>query len=140
MVAETYGVSREKQDEYALISHTRASKASESGLYKEEILPIRIGENVIAKDDTVRPGVTAESLAKLKPVFPDWGKALTTAGNASGVGDGAAITILTTRERAQREGWDIVAKWAGCSVTGKNPAVSPISFLTAMVQQVLSPG
>ena len=119
MVAEAYGVSRKKQDEYALISHTRASQASESGLFKEEILPIRIGENVISKDDTVRPGVTSESLAKLKPVFPDWGKSLTTAGNASGLGDGAAIAIMTTRERAHIEGWNIVAKWIGCSVVGE---------------------
>lgn len=119
MVAETYGVSREKQDKYALISHTRASQASESGLFAEEILPIRIGEAVISKDDTVRPGVTAESLAKLQPVFPGWGKSLTTAGNASGVGDGAAIAILTTRARAEKEGWDVVAKWGGCSVAGE---------------------
>ena len=58
-------------------------------------------------DDTIRPGVTLESLTKLKPVF-DWGKRLTTAGNASGVGDGAAICIMTTRENAVNEGWDII--------------------------------
>ena len=53
-------------------------------------------------DDTIRPGVTLESLSKLKPVF-DWGERLTTAGNASGVGDGAAICIMTTRENAVNE-------------------------------------
>ena len=118
MVAETYGVSRETQDKYALISHTRAWKASESGIFAEEILPVRIGETVVSKDDTMRPGVTAESLAKLGPVFPDWGKSYTTAGNASMMGDGAAIAILTTRARAEKEGWDVIAKWGGCSVTG----------------------
>lgn len=118
MVAETFGVSRETQDKYALISHTRAWKASESGIFAEEILPVLVGETVVLKDDTMRPGVTAESLAKLGPVFPDWGKSYTTAGNASMMGDGAAIAILTTRARAEKEGWDVIAKWGGCSVTG----------------------
>ena len=124
MVAETYGISREKQDKYALISHSRASQASTSGLFAEEILPIRIGEAVVSNDDTVRLGVTAESLANLKPVFLGWGKSLTPAGNASGVGDGAAIAILTTRARAEKEGWEVVAKWGGCSVAGEWQAIS----------------
>lgn len=118
MVAKTYGISREKQDQYALISHTRASKAFESGLFSDEILPVRIGEATISKDDTVRPGVTANSLAILLPAFPGWGRSFTTAGNASIMGDGAAIAILTTRARAEREGWNVVAKWGGCAVTG----------------------
>jgi acetyl-CoA acyltransferase 1 len=56
----------------------------------------------------------------LKPVFPEWGEGSTTAGNASGIGDGAAICILTTRERAEREGMAVLAKWIGCSVVGKS--------------------
>ncbi len=70
------------------------------------------------EDDTVRPGVTMDSLSKLKPVFPDWGEALTTAGNASGVGDGAALCILTTRERAEQESMEILGKWVASSVVG----------------------
>jgi len=132
MVAKTYNISRQKQDEYALISHTRAAHASEAGIFADEIIPIRIGETIIDKDDTVRPGVTSESLAKLKPVFPDWGHASTTAGNASGVGDGAAIAILTTRERAEKEGWEIVAKWGGCSVVGVEPRVMGIAPIVAV--------
>lgn len=69
-------------------------------------------------DDTIRPGVTMESLAALKPVFPDWGENTTTAGNASGIGDGAALCILTTREKARAEGMEILAKWVGCAVVG----------------------
>jgi acetyl-CoA acyltransferase 1 len=65
----------------------------------------------------MRPGVTMDSLAALKPVFPDWGDN-TTAGNASGIGDGAALCILTTRERARAEGMEILAKWVGCAVVG----------------------
>ncbi|KAF8501926.1 Thiolase, N-terminal domain-containing protein [Gautieria morchelliformis] len=132
MVAETYNISREKQDHYALISHTRASQAFQSGLFAEEILPIRIGDIVVSEDDTVRPGVTAESLANLKPVFSGWGRALTTAGNASGVGDGAAIAILTTRSRAEKEGWDVVAKWGGCSVAGVEPRLMGIGPVVAI--------
>ena len=137
MVALTYKVSREKQDAFALISHTRAEnvstlsgsrcscsstsciKASKAGIFAEEIVPIELREKTISVDDTIRPGVTAESLQKLKPVFPDWGKAFTTAGNASGVGDGAAICILTTRERAQREGMEILGKFVASTFVGK---------------------
>jgi acetyl-CoA acyltransferase 1 len=73
---------------------------------------------VISVDDTIRPGVTMESLSALKPVFPDWGEASTTAGNASGIGDGAALCILTTRERALAEGMQILGKWVGSAVVG----------------------
>jgi acetyl-CoA acetyltransferase len=89
-----------------------------SGLFADEIIPIEIGGRTISVDDTVRPGVSADSLASLKPVFPQWGDASTTAGNASGVGDGAALCILTTRERAEKEGMDIVGKWVTCAVVG----------------------
>ncbi|GLB36187.1 putative thiolase family protein [Lyophyllum shimeji] len=137
MVAQTYKVSREKQDEYALISHTRANKAASRGIFAEEILPIEIRGAVISVDDTVRPGVTAESLASLKPVFPTWGEASTTAGNASGVGDGAALCILTTRERAQREGMSIIGKWVGSAIVGVEPRYMGIAPIYA-VPKVLS--
>ncbi|KAG6850520.1 hypothetical protein H0H93_012521 [Arthromyces matolae] len=137
MVAETYKVSRQKQDEYALISHERANKALSSGVFQDEIIPIDIKGNIHTKDDTIRPNVSAESLASLKPVFPDWGQASTTAGNASGVGDGAAICILTTRERAQREGLSIIGKWVGSAITGVEPRYMGISPIFA-VPKVLS--
>lgn len=57
-------------------------------------------------------------MAALKPAFPQWGEASTTAGNASGVGDGAAMCILTTRERAEKEGMEIIGKWIGAAVVG----------------------
>lgn len=68
----------------------------------------------------MRPGVSLESLAGLKSVFPQWGVASTTAGNASGVGDGAALCILTTRKNAQREGMEILGKWVGSAVVGQS--------------------
>jgi acetyl-CoA acetyltransferase len=67
-----------------------------------------------------------ESLGGLKPVFPQWGEGSTTAGNASGIGDGAALCILTTRERAQREGMEIVGKWVGSSVVGMYTPFLPV--------------
>ena len=73
---------------------------------------------IVSVDDTVRKGVTMESLAGLKPAF-EWGKRLTTAGNASGVGDGAGICILTTRERAHAEGWEIIGKYVASAFVGQ---------------------
>ncbi|KAI6136678.1 3-ketoacyl-CoA thiolase [Pisolithus sp. B1] len=138
MVAQTYHVSREKQDMYALISHTRASQALASGIFSEEILPIEVRGSVISVDDTVRPGVTMEGLSALKPVFPDWGEGSTTAGNASGIGDGAAICVLTTRDHAQREGMDIVGKWVGSAVVGVEPrhmGIGPIVAIPKVLAQ-----
>lgn len=76
---------------------------------------------MLSVDDTIRNGVTLESLSKLKPVFAEWGVATTTAGNASGVGDGAAICILTTRERAEKEGMEILGKWVASTFVGMHP-------------------
>ena len=70
-------------------------------------------------DDTVRPGVTPEGLAALNPSFPQWGESSTTAGNASGVGDGAGLCIMTTRARAEKEGMDIIGKYVATTVVGE---------------------
>jgi len=132
IVAQDYQISRQKQDEYALISHTRASKALSNGVFSDEIIPIELRGAVISVDDTIRPGVTAESLASLKPVFPQWGEASTTAGNASGVGDGAALCIMTTRERANKEGMKILGKFVGCAVVGVEPKYMGIGPIVAI--------
>lgn len=139
MVAQTYKVSREKQDEYALISHTRATKAMTTGIFSEEIIPVEIRGTVISVDDTIRPGVTMEMLSVLKPVFQDWGGAATTAGNASGIGDGAALCILTTRERAEKENMEILGKWVGSAVVGVEPrymGIGPIAAIPKVLTQV----
>ncbi|CAK5280542.1 unnamed protein product [Mycena citricolor] len=139
MVAEHYKVSRETQDKYALISHTRAIESQRTGIFAEEIIPLELHGSVISVDDTIRPGVSVESLAGLKPVFPDWGQASTTAGNASGVGDGAAICIMTTRERAEKEGMEILGKWVGSAVVGVEPrymGISPVVAVPKVLEQV----
>ncbi|KDQ07866.1 hypothetical protein BOTBODRAFT_38423 [Botryobasidium botryosum FD-172 SS1] len=138
MVAQAFNISRKKQDAYALRSHSRAAHAQATGLFAEEILPLRVGEAIASVDDMIRPGVTLESLAGLKSVFPDWGNGTTTAGNASGVGDGAAICILMTRERARREGMEVIGKWVGCSVVGVEPrhmGVGPVAAIPKILEQ-----
>lgn len=138
MVAENYSVSRQKQDEYALLSHTRASRAASHGIFAEEIIPIEIRGQIISADDTIRPGVTLESLAGLKSVFPQWGHGTTTAGNASGIGDGAALCIMTTRERAERDGMNIIGKWIGSAVVGVEPrymGISPVAAIPKVLAQ-----
>ncbi|KAJ7181700.1 3-ketoacyl-CoA thiolase [Mycena crocata] len=139
MVAETYKVSRETQDKYALISHTRASESQANGIFADEIIPLELKGAVVSVDDTIRHGVTAESLSGLKPVFPNWGEASTTAGNASGVGDGAAICIMTTRERAEQEGMEVLGKWVASAVVGVEPkymGISPIFAIPKVLEQV----
>jgi acetyl-CoA acyltransferase 1 len=109
-----------------------------AGIFADEILPIEIRGTVISVDDTVRPGVTAASLAALKPVFPDWGVGTTTAGNASGVGDGAALCILTTRRNAEAQGMEILGKWVASAVVGVEPRVmgiGPVAAVPAVLER-----
>ncbi|KAI0932244.1 hypothetical protein AcW1_000581 [Taiwanofungus camphoratus] len=139
MVAQAYKVPRQKQDEYALISHVRAEKATASGVFAEEIIPIELQGAVVSVDDTIRPGTTAETLAKLKPVFPDWGEASTTAGNASGLGDGAALCILMTRARAMKEGMEVLGKYVASAFVGVEPrymGIGPIAAIPKVLAQV----
>ena len=113
-------------------------QALKAGKFASEIIPIEIDGGVISVDDTIRPGVTVSSLSALKPIFPQWGPgenfggATTTAGNASGVGDGAALCILTTRSRAQQEGWEVLGKWVWGSIVGVEPRVMGIAPVVAI--------
>ncbi|KAI9453993.1 3-ketoacyl-CoA thiolase [Russula earlei] len=140
MLAQAYNISRQKQDEYALISHARAAKAVAEGVFSEEILPIEIRGTVISADDTVRPNVSAEGLAALKPSFPEWGEASTTAGNASGVGDGAALCVVTTRARAEAEGYDVLAKFVGTAIVGVEPRYMGIAPIYAIPKALAQAG
>lgn len=101
------------------IQISNAQQAVADGKFAEEIIPIELRGVVISEDDTIRPGVTLEGLAALKPSFPNWGESTTTAGNASGVGDGAALCILTTRSEANRKGLEIIGKYVTSAVVGQ---------------------
>jgi len=124
-VAKKYGISREDQDAFALQSHLKANKATESGHFLNEIIPIKARTNnedeplnivEITKDDGVRGSSTIEKLASLKPVFAEDGT--TTAGNSSQISDGASAVIITTRDNAEKIGIKPIARFIGSSVAG----------------------
>jgi acetyl-CoA C-acetyltransferase len=103
MVSRELGIGREEQDAWALRSHQRAAAAQDRGFYDAEIVPV---DDVVA-DESVRRDTTAESLAKLKPVFDPEGT--TTAGNAPGVNDGASCVVVTSEEFARKRGLEVLA-------------------------------
>lgn len=124
-VAKKYGISREDQDAFALQSHLKAAKATESGHFSNEIIPIKARTNKedeplniveVSKDDGVRGNSTIERLASLKPVFAEDGT--TTAGNSSQISDGASAVIITTRDNAEKIGIKPIARFLGSSVAG----------------------
>lgn len=124
-LAERYGITREEQDELALLSHRRAILAMESGYFDSQIVPITVKtrkeEIVVTKDEHPRADVTKEKLASLRPVFRKNGTV--TAGNASGINDGAAALVLMSAEYAQQRGIQPLAKVVGYSVAGVDPLV-----------------
>lgn len=132
-IAEKYGFTREAQDEFAAKSQNKAEKAIKEGRFKNEIVPIEIpqrkGEPVIfAQDEFPRFGSTAESLGKLRPAFKKDGTV--TAGNASGINDGAAILVLMTREKAEKLGLEVLASVVSYASAGVDPLImgtGPIS-------------
>ncbi|RFU27855.1 hypothetical protein B7463_g8483, partial [Scytalidium lignicola] len=142
-VASRYGITREAQDEYALMSHERATRAQTAGLFQKEIASVpyeykdpESGDMVkvtIDKDDTIRPGVTLEKLAKLKPAFIENGGS--TAGNSSQISDGASSTILARRSWAEARGLKPIGRFIGTQVAGCEPdemGVSPIFAIPAL--------
>ena len=103
LVSRELGISREEQDAWALRSHQRAAAAQDAGRYDDEL--VAVGD--VAADEGIRRDTTAESLAKLKPVFDPEGT--TTAGNAPGVNDGASCVVVTSEAFAQRRGLEVLA-------------------------------
>lgn len=124
ILADKFNISRKEQDEYALQSQTKAKKAIEEGGFKDEIVPIKVkdgkgNETVVTTDEHPRPGTTFEKLAKLPPVFKKNGTV--TAGNSSGLTDGAAALVLTTASCAKELGLSPIAEIMG----GTSAAVDP---------------
>jgi acetyl-CoA C-acetyltransferase len=125
-IAKQYGISREEQDAFAAESQQRAEAAMRDGVFRGEIVPIEIpqrkGEPVIFDtDEFPRPGTTAEALAKLRPAFDRDGTV--TAGNASGINDGAAAVIVTTATRARELGLKPMARIVAFSAAGVDPSI-----------------
>lgn len=133
-VAQEYAVSREDQDAFALRSQQRAAAAQESGYYAEEIVPVviktRKGETIVDTDEHPRADSNAEAMAKLKPVNgPD---KTVTAGNASGLNDGASAIILASAEAVQKYGLTPRAKVLGMASAGVAPRVMGIGPVPAV--------
>jgi acetyl-CoA C-acetyltransferase len=127
-LVERYGISREDQDAFAAESQRRAEGAIKSGAFAEEIVPVVVpgkkGETRIDTDEHPRPGTTADSLAKLKPAFKKDGTV--TAGNASGINDGAAALVVTEAARAQRLGLPPLARIVSYASAAVDPRVMGI--------------
>jgi acetyl-CoA C-acetyltransferase len=124
-VAAKWQLSREQQDQFALASQNKAEAAQKAGRFKEEIVPFTVsgkkGDTVVDADEYIRPGTTLEGLAKLKPAFTKDGTV--TAGNASGINDGAAVVILMSAKEAQKRGLTPLARIASWATAGVDPAV-----------------
>jgi len=135
-VAQTREISREEQDAYALRSHQLGAAAVSEGRFGEEIEPYvfetRRGQLVIDTDDHIRPDTTAEGLAKLRAAFGKDGTV--TAGNASGIVDGAAAVVLTTADRAAADNLDVFAKIKSWAYVGVDPTQMGIGPVPAIAQ------
>ncbi|KAI1343088.1 thiolase [Xylariaceae sp. FL0016] len=128
-MAKARNISRTSQDAFAASSYQKALKAQEAGLFNEEIHPLTVkfedpksGETrevTVTKDDGVRPGITAESLGKIRPAFAKDGSIH--AGNASQISDGAAAVLLMKRSTAERLGQPILGKYVAASIVGVKP-------------------
>jgi acetyl-CoA acetyltransferase family protein len=125
-VAERYGVSREEQDEFALRSQQRWTEAAEAGRFDDELVPI--GEAV--RDEHPRPDTSGEKLATLKPAFRAGGSV--TAGNSSGINDGAAALVIASEEKAQALGAEPLGAFVGSAVAGVDPRVMGIGPVPAV--------
>ena len=138
-VAEKYQVSREDQDAFALLSQQKAAKALADGVFDQEIMPVPIpqrkGEPVLfAQDEHPRPQTTLEELAKLRPVFRKGGSV--TAGNSSGMNDGAGAVVVSSQARAQELGLKPLAAIMGYASVGVEPSLMGIGPVEA-TRQVL---
>ncbi len=124
-IATKYQITREEQDQFATASQNKAEAAKKAGKFKDEILAYTIstkkGDVVVDTDEFIRDGVTYDALAKLRPAFSKDGTV--TAGNASGINDGAAAVVLMTAAEAAKRGLTPIARVASWATAGVDPAI-----------------
>jgi 3-oxoadipyl-CoA thiolase len=125
-VAERYGISREEQDAFALRSQQRWATAQETGRFADEVVSV----NGADRDEHPRPDTSAEKLAALKPAFRNPGTV--TAGNSSGINDGAAALVIASDERASELGAEPLGRFVGSAVAGVDPRVMGIGPVPAV--------
>ena len=145
-LVEKYGFTRQQLDEFAAQSQQKAYQAQQSGAFNEEITPIEITNKktkqmlTIDKDESIRPETTVESLSSLRPAFKKDG--IVTAGNSSGINDGAAALILTTREVANTLNLPILATLTGYAEAGVDPSImgiGPVPAIEKLIQRTHIP-
>ena len=133
-VAEQWQISREIQDEFAVASQNKAEAAQKAGRFADEITPVTIknrkGDVVVDQDEYIRHGATIEALQKLRPAFVKDGGTVT-AGNASGLNDGAAATLLMTAETAEKRGITPLARIASYATAGVDPSIMGVGPIHA---------
>jgi acetyl-CoA C-acetyltransferase len=124
-VATKWQISRDQQDEFALKSQNKAEAAQKAGRFKDEIVPYTVktrkGETVVDQDEYIRHGATIEGMQKLRPAFSKDGTV--TAGNASGLNDGAAAVLLMTAEEAEKRGIEPLARIVSWATAGVDPSI-----------------
>ena len=150
VVAKRYNVSRQKQDEYALVSQQRTAKAQESGALADEIVPMKVTylhkdkatgetskkETTIDRDEGNRPNTTLEGLSQLPPAFDPEGSV--TAGNASQLSDGAAAVLLMSDQEAQKRGLEPLGAYRGLVVSGCEPdemGIGPVFAIPKLLER-----
>src|SRR5262249_33598834 len=138
--AKPLGIWREEQDKYALRSHTLGAAAVKSGRFADEIEPVTIktrkGDEVVSTDDHIKPDTTYEALSKLRASFGKDGTV--TAGNASGIVDGAAPVVLPTADRAKADKLDVWAKiktWAYVGVEPTEMGIGPVPAIRKCLER-----
>lgn len=133
-VASAHHISRQEQDQCALLSHQRAQKAIESGRFETQILPLEFkkkGQTVVFdKDEHVRPLITLDDLSRLRPVFQPEGGSVT-AGNSSGINDGAAAVLLCNKTALQQHGLKPMARIVAYAHSGVEPELMGLGPITA---------
>lgn len=138
VVADEFKVTREQADAFALRSHQRALKATESGWFKDEIVPVEVvagkSRTLVAMDEGIRADTSAEGLGKLRPAFRPAG--VVTAGNASQLSDGASAMIVASRKFAEEHGLDVMATFVASQTSGVQPMrvmAAPIPSVEALL-------
>ncbi len=133
-VAEQWHLTREMLDEFSATSQQKCEKAMAEGKFKDEIVPVEVkgkkGSVIVDTDEGPRPGTTVETLARLKPAFKKDG--IVTAGNASGINDGAAAIVVMSEEKAKELGVKPMATWVGGALGGVDPSIMGVGPVAAV--------
>ena len=137
-VADRYGVTRVRQDEFALLSHQQAARAQAAGRLAEEIIPVETPGGTVAADEGIKPDLTLAELAAQKPAFRAGGTV--TGGNSSPLNDGAACLLLMSERAAAAAGAAPIARYAGAAAAGVHPDYMGIGPVPAMTKALARAG